>query len=180
MAATTREATEATLLGFLAAFKAHNVKAIADLVSPDCVVDSMVGAGLSGRDGIRQLYTEWFQGFPDMAVHTEETLIEGDRAVVFLAVAGTDTGGFMGLPPTDRSFRLTGAFIITVADGLIVRYRSLYDFTGLLVQVDDPFLPDIFFEPGLDALPVELGDDDGAHQLGHPLHDERDARSRPP
>ena len=135
MAATTREATEATLLRFLAAFKAHDLNAIVDLVSPDCVVDSMVAAGLSGRDGIRQLYAEWFQGFPDLAVHAQETLIEGDRAVAFLTTAGTDTGGFMGLPPTGRSFRLIGAVIITVADGQIVRYRSLYDFTGLLVQV---------------------------------------------
>jgi len=135
MAATTREATEATLLRFLTAFKAHDLNAIVDLVSPDCVVDSMVAAGLSGRDGIRQLYAEWFQGFPDLAVHAQETLIEGDRAVAFLTTAGTDTGGFMGLPPTGRSFRLIGAVIITVADGQIVRYRSLYDFTGLLVQV---------------------------------------------
>src|SRR5580765_5800798 len=71
----TREATEATLLRFLAAFKAHDQNAIANLVSPDCVVDSMVAAGLSGRDGIRQLYAEWFQGFPDLAVHAQETLI---------------------------------------------------------------------------------------------------------
>ena len=28
-------------------------------------------------------------------------------------------------------------------------YRAIAD-AGILVQIDDPFLPDIFFEPGLD------------------------------
>ena len=135
MADATRNATEAVLQKYLAAFRTHDLEAIAALASADCVVDSVAAAGLSGRDGIRQLYREWFAGFPDLAVHTQETLIDGDRAVVFLTVAGTDNGGFMGLPPTGRSFRLTGAIVITVADGQIIRYRSLYDFTGLLVQV---------------------------------------------
>lgn len=135
MPVSTRDATEATLLRFLAAFRAHDLNAIADLVSPDCVVDSVAGVGLSGRDGIRHLYGEWFQGFPDLAVHTQETLVEGDRAVAFLTAAGTDSGGFMGLAPTGRSFRLSGVVIIGVVDGQIVRYRSVYDFTGLLVQV---------------------------------------------
>ena len=35
-------------------------------------------AGLS-LTRIRQLYREWFQGFPDMAVHPQETVIDGDR-----------------------------------------------------------------------------------------------------
>ena len=135
MAGATRDATEAMLLRFLAAFRAHDLTALTSLVSPDCVVDRVSGAGLSGRDGIKHLYGEWFSGFPDMAVHAQETLVDGDRGVLFLTAAGTDTGGFMGLPATGRSFRLTGVIVITVADGQIVRYRSVYDFTGLLVQV---------------------------------------------
>ena len=37
-----------------------------------------------------------------------------------------------------------------LADELNKEYRAIVT-AGLLVQVDDPFLPDIFFEPGLDA-----------------------------
>jgi len=36
-----------------------------------------------------------------------------------------------------------------VAEALNHEYRAIAD-AGLMVQIDDPFLPDIFFEPGLD------------------------------
>ena len=52
-----------------------------------------------------------------------------------LFVTGTDTGGFMGLPATGKPFRLPIVILYTVADGLIVHERRIYDFTGMLVQV---------------------------------------------
>ena len=135
MALPTRDAMEAITLRWLGAIQQRNVEAIAGLVSPDCVIESISGAGLKGRDGIRQLYGEWMSAFPDVAVHAQETLIDGDRSVLMITAAGTDRGGFMSLPPTGKSFRLSMVLALTVADGLVVRYRSVYDFTGLLVQV---------------------------------------------
>jgi steroid delta-isomerase-like uncharacterized protein len=135
MAGTTRDTMEALLLRWLAAIRQRDPVALADMVSPECVVESMTGAGLAGKNGIRHLYGEWFNAFPDVAVHTQETLIDGDRGMLAITLAGTDSGGFMGLPPTGRSFRLSAVIVLTVADGQVVRYRSVYDFTGLLVQV---------------------------------------------
>jgi len=120
---------------FLAAIRQHDVDAVVALVSKDCVVESMTSGSRSGREGIRQLYQEWFTGFPDMAVHAQETVIDGDRGVLVLTLAGTDLGGFMGIPATGKSFRLSAVIVLTVAQGEVVRYRSVYDFTGLLVQV---------------------------------------------
>jgi 5-methyltetrahydropteroyltriglutamate--homocysteine methyltransferase len=37
-----------------------------------------------------------------------------------------------------------------VADAMAHEYKAIID-AGILLQVDDPFLPDIFFEPGLDG-----------------------------
>ena len=123
------------LTRWLDAIKQRNLESLVALVAPHCVVESISSSGLSGREGIRQLYHEWFAGFPDVAVHAEETLIDGDRGVLVLTLAGTDLGGFMGIPATGRSFRLSAALFLTVADEQVVRYRSVYDFTGLLVQV---------------------------------------------
>jgi steroid delta-isomerase-like uncharacterized protein len=131
----TRASTAATVARFLSAFKERDLEALVALVSKDCVVESMVSGGLSGREGMRDLYREWFTGFPDLAVHAQETIIDGDRGAVVLTAAGTDLGGFMGQPATGRSFRLQGVIVLTIADEQIVRYRSVYDFTGLLVQV---------------------------------------------
>ena len=48
---------------------------------------------------------------------------------------GTDTGGFMGLRPTGKPFRLPVVWIFKVSDGQFVHVRAIYDFTGLLVQI---------------------------------------------
>ena len=50
-------------------------------------------------------------------------------------VRGTDTGGFMGLPPTRKPFRVPMVMLCTVKDGYIVREQRIYDFTGMLMQI---------------------------------------------
>jgi steroid delta-isomerase-like uncharacterized protein len=134
-ALSTRDATAAVLSRFLSAMKQRDLSAVVTLVSQDCVIESMTSGGLVGSEGMRHLYGEWLAAFPDLAVHGEETVIDGDRGVLVMTLAGTDLGGFMSLPATGKSFRLSAVMVLTVAESKIVRYRSVYDFTGLLVQV---------------------------------------------
>jgi 5-methyltetrahydropteroyltriglutamate--homocysteine methyltransferase len=46
-------------------------------------------------------------------------------------------------------YKSSEEYFFALADELNKEYRAIAD-AGLLIQVDDPFLPDIFFEPGLD------------------------------
>ena len=65
----------------------------------------------------------------------EETLIDSDRVAQIGTLTGTDTGGLMGISPTDKAFRLPIVILYTVADGQILHERGIYDFTGLLLQI---------------------------------------------
>jgi predicted ester cyclase len=62
-------------------------------------------------------------------------IIDGDRAVWIGRTHGTDTGGFLGLDPTDKPFEIPMVIVCTFADGLIVHERRIYDFTGMLLQI---------------------------------------------
>ena len=130
-----RNSTEALMLRWLAAIRQRDIDGLVSMVSVDCDVEAMTSPGMTGRDAIRRVYQEWFNAFPDVAVHAQDTIIEDDRGVMVLTIAGTDMGGFMGLPPTGRAFRMTAVMIFTVVNGLVLRYRSVYDFTDLLAQV---------------------------------------------
>jgi predicted ester cyclase len=77
----------------------------------------------------------WFDGFPDVTFTKTTLVIDGDRAVSIGDIHGTDTGGFMGLPPTNKPFRLPIVFVCTLEDGFIVREQRIYDFTGMLLQI---------------------------------------------
>jgi uncharacterized protein (TIGR02246 family) len=118
------------------AIASRDVSRIASLHAPDCEhVSALAGTIVKGRDGIGQLWERWFKGFPDFVLTSEELLIDGDRAVQVATQSGTDTGGFLGLPPTGKPFRVTVVWLFTVKDNQFVHVRPIYDYTGTLVQI---------------------------------------------
>jgi steroid delta-isomerase-like uncharacterized protein len=115
---------------------ARDASALASLHTDTCVMESLTAGGsVTGRAAIARVYDTWFKGFPDLASTYEELIIDGDRVAELSTVAGTDTGGFLGLPPTGKPFQIPMLWLCTVKDGLIAHSRPIYDFTGLLVQI---------------------------------------------
>ena len=118
------------------AMAARDAAALASLHAETCVMESLTAGGaVTGRSAITQLYETWFRGFPDLVSTEDDLLIDGHRVAELSTVTGTDTGGFLGLPPTGKKFRIPVLWLYTVKDGLIVHSRPIYDFTGLLVQI---------------------------------------------
>ena len=109
--------------------------ALAADYAEDCVVESPWAGTVKGRAAIEQVSRLWYTAFPDVAYHDEELLIDGNRVAQIDTVAGTDIGGFMGLPPTGKPFRLPLVYLSTLNERQIVHERRIYDFTGMLVQI---------------------------------------------
>ena len=103
--------------------------------SEDCALISPMAGEVKGRAAIQQIYNAWFTGFPDFTLQDEQLVIDGDRAVQIATVSGTDTGGFMGLPPTGKAFRVPAVFAYALANGQITRWQTVYDFAGVLIQI---------------------------------------------
>jgi len=118
-----------------AAMGVRDAAALAELHAPAGVVESLMAGRHQGRAAIEDVYRAWFKAFPDVTSTTELVLIDGNHAVEVNTTRGTDTGGFMGLPPTNKPFRLPIVFVYAFEDGLIAHERRIYDFTGLLVQI---------------------------------------------
>ena len=112
-----------------------DVDALASLHADDSVVESLFAGTVRGRPAIRDVYRAWFAAFPDVVSTVDDLIIDGDRAMLAVTMTGTDMGGFMGLPPTGKPFRLPIVRIYTIKDGCIRHERRIYDFTGLLVQI---------------------------------------------
>lgn len=131
--------TRAEIVGLLdqlqAAVGRRDVDALANLHAQDGVVESLMAGTVRGRAAIGEVYRAWFAAFPDVAVTTDQVLVDGDRAVVVSTVAGSDRGGFMGLPPSLKPFRTAMVRFYSFKDGRIAHERRIYDFTGLLVQI---------------------------------------------
>ena len=110
---------------------------LASLHSEDGVLESPTAGGtVHGRHAIEDVYQAWFKAFPDLAFTADEALlIDGNRVAQRLTTTGTDTGGFLGLPPTGKAFRVPLVVLCTLANDHIVHERRIYDFTGMLIQI---------------------------------------------
>ena len=117
------------------AFARHDAAALAATHAHDCKYESPWAGTVSGREAIEQAHQQWFAAFPDFAFQDEELLIDGQRVAQIATVVGTDTGGFMGLPPTGKRFRFPVVCVCTLNESEIVHERRIYDFTGMLVQI---------------------------------------------
>ena len=109
---------------------------LAGLHTEDGVLDSPFAGGIAeGREAIERVYLAFFKSFSTAEFRQEQLLIDGDRVAVLAHIHGTNKGGVMGLPPTDRPFSISLVSLCDMRDGLIARERRIYDFTGLLLQV---------------------------------------------
>jgi len=132
----TREDISALFARRHEAFNRRDTAALVHDLSENSVVESPFAGGLTrGREAIEQLHRSFFNAFPDARLQWDDTLIDGDRVMLVGRLAGTDTGGFMAVPPTGRSFDIPVVLSYTLKNGLIVHERRIYDFTGMLVQV---------------------------------------------
>jgi len=118
----------------LGALKRHDVEALACDYAEDAVIDSPVGS-VRGRAGIETLHRGWFGSFPDLTFEQSDLIIGDDRAALVLTVGGTNTGGFMDLPPTGKRFSFTAVTLCTLRDGQIVYETRVYDFTRFLIEI---------------------------------------------
>lgn len=114
----------------------HDAAAIAAEHADECVMESPTAGGpVTGRDAIAGVYTAWFEGFPDLVITPEELLVDGDRLAQRFTLTGTDSGGFLGLPPTGKPLRVAVMWLCRMGEGQIVHSRFIYDFSGMLIQI---------------------------------------------
>jgi steroid delta-isomerase-like uncharacterized protein len=118
------------------AYGRRDAAALAENYAEDCVVESMVAGRHVGPKAVERTLRTFFSAFTDLALEIDESLVFDNRAVWTINVTGTDDGGFMGLPPTGKPFRLFAIFMFAFgSDHKIVRERRMYDFARLLLHL---------------------------------------------
>jgi len=115
----------------------RNYDAAADLYSED--YRNGFGRGPSARaEPIRRYH----HAFPDLHLDVEELIVAGDAAVLRLSFRGTDTGGYLGRPPTGRAVEEWVVAIMHFEGDKVVREWIGADKLGLFIQLgvlDDPW-----------------------------------------
>ena len=117
-------------------FSQGDMRAFDEIFAEGYLNHNMPAPGIPGtKAGFRQLVLATRQAFPDVQVHIENIVVEGDFVVFNDRVEATSRGDFMGIPPTGKALRWTEIHFLKVAAGQIVEHWNNFDQLGILKQL---------------------------------------------
>ncbi|MSP14630.1 MAG: ester cyclase [Chloroflexi bacterium] len=119
---------------------AHNsnqLNQLDDIMAPNLISHNLIPGLPQGRETGKQVHQMALASFPDSQTRTEEIIAEGDKVVERWTVSGTHSGApFMGrIPPSGKSFTVSGVSIYRIADGKIVEHWGEFDTMNILQQL---------------------------------------------
>jgi steroid delta-isomerase-like uncharacterized protein len=91
--------------------------------------------------GMKKFYGALWGGFPDLTIHIDDLVGEGDKVVWRITVSGTHDGTFQGVPATGKPVKFGAHYTFRVENGKIVERWSTIDRLAVLAQVGALTLP---------------------------------------
>ncbi len=115
---------------------------IDEIISPEFVLRSpMFPDAISGIEAYKFLVTNTANTFSDFNATIDDFLVRGDEIWGRFSLSGTNTGPLGELPPTGKSFSLTGLAVTRVADGMIVEDETFWNVLDLYQQLGFTLTP---------------------------------------
>jgi steroid delta-isomerase-like uncharacterized protein len=104
--------------------------AVADYIEND----PFPGMG-NGREQLKLRAGALLSAFAPCTFKIEDIVAEGDRVAVRWRSRGTQSGEFMGIPPTNRSYEIAGIDFHRLADGRMAEHWHVVDQLSQLQQL---------------------------------------------
>jgi len=96
--------------------------------------DPFPGQG-NGLADLKARVAGLFAAFNPLRFTIEDIIAEGDKVVVRWTNAGTDVGGFLGMPATGGDFGIAGIDIHVVRDGKLAEHWHVVDLLAQMQQL---------------------------------------------
>jgi len=113
-----------------------NLEKMDELCSADFVRHFVPDSSIiKGLDELRESVRNHRQAFPDWAEEIKQIVAEGDLVATHFTSTGTNTGSFLGNPPTGKQIHINEMSTYRIVDGKIVEQWLLPDLLSLSQQL---------------------------------------------
>jgi len=116
-------------------YNSNDLDRLTEVVSEDLLTPNILPGIPHGVEGAKTAHRIMLAGFPDYQTIIEDMIAEGNKVAARIKMTGTQTGEFMGIPPTGKEVSFTGIFIARIANGKIVEHWGEEDGVSLLQQL---------------------------------------------
>jgi len=120
---------------FISEVNKGNFNVIDELFAEDYVNRYPAPGATPNKEGFKQVLVGTRKTFPDFHWSLEDIIAEGDKVAYRLTMQGTDTGGFMGMPPTGKKVSIAGVSILRFANCKAVEHWYIGDNMTLFHQL---------------------------------------------
>jgi steroid delta-isomerase-like uncharacterized protein len=117
-------------------FSRGDMEAFDAIVADDYVNHNIPVPGIEGtKEGFRALVVATRRAFPDVTVHIDDLVAEGDAAVFHDHVTATSSDDFFGVPANGAALHWTEIHWVRIRAGQIVEHWTNFDQLGILMQL---------------------------------------------
>ncbi len=116
-------------------YNSNDLDALGEVVSEDLLTPKIMPGIPTGIEGAKAAHRIMLAGFPDYQTSIDDIFAEGDKVAARITMSGTNSGSFMGIPPTGKHVSFTGIYIARIANGKIVEHWGEEDGVSLLQQL---------------------------------------------
>jgi len=102
------------------------------LATPDFVWHGLPG---TGPGVLTSAIERVSKGLSDVSMQIEDIFGDGDRVAVRLSSSATQSGEFMGMPPSGKQYTVEEIHIFRVADGRVAEHWHQLDSMGMMKQL---------------------------------------------
>jgi predicted ester cyclase len=113
----------------------QNEAAIDEMFAEDGVEHGLGAEPIVGPENFKTFHRAFVSAYPDLKVHVEDTIVEGDKIAVRCRVTGSHSGQGIGITPTNQPVDFTGMVIVRVRDGKIAEAWNEFNFMEMYKQV---------------------------------------------
>lgn len=114
--------------------------ALPELVHPNYVYRSP-DQELRGADALKDLFTAYRAGLPDLKTSIDDLVVSGDKVVISITLTGTHEGDLMGIPATGKQLKIHGMVLSRFEEGKIIEEWEILDMLSMFQQLGVVSLP---------------------------------------
>lgn len=121
---------------YLAALNSHDAERIASLWTEDGVLDDVASGQVThGKKELKASFSDIFTAFPNVKWELKSFFNAGDRIAAEWVETGTQTGDWVGIPATGKSYSIRGASLLELRKSKISRETYYWNLATFLQQL---------------------------------------------
>ena len=117
------------------AFTQGNLAVVDELVAPNGISHHSSWGTPANRMGLKQLIAMLRTAFPNLSCTVEDEITQDNKVAAHWKIRGTQTGIFLGNPPTSKPIVVEGLIYVWIANEQIIESWLMIDQMSVLQQL---------------------------------------------